>query len=99
MLIVILSLQYCADETTGEWSKENITSALTTENSVCGPYPIVPCLKDSGMCLAFLLIQCISCDISVSKSLSLTVNNSIFSSYIAFPQFQSNNCISIKSKI
>ena len=73
MLIVILSRQYCADETMGEFSKENITDALRTKNSVCGPYPIVPCLKDSGMCLAFLQIQYISCDISVSKSLSLTV--------------------------
>ncbi|KAL5267196.1 hypothetical protein ACHWQZ_G004291 [Mnemiopsis leidyi] len=38
---------YCTDSSTGEYSKTEMTETLTTKNSKCGPYPIVPCLKES----------------------------------------------------
>ena len=43
-----LIFQYCTASSPGQFSKTNMTETLTTENSQCGPYPIVPCLKDIG---------------------------------------------------
>ncbi|XP_063686582.1 uncharacterized protein LOC134820273 isoform X2 [Bolinopsis microptera] len=38
---------YCTDSVQGQFSKKEMTEALTTDNSLCGPYPIVPCLQNS----------------------------------------------------
>ena len=44
-MILLTDLQVCGETTAEPYSKDTVTTILQSEDTVCGLYPRVPCLK------------------------------------------------------